>query len=387
MNTFYLIGLVGNIGSGKSTVRQMLEQLGAYTIDADALAHVTMQRGTPTWCAIVNAFGPDVLKFNGRIDRRKLGARVFADADALQKLESIVHPAVRALIIDLLNQNTKPIVVIEAIKLVEAGMYEWCDALWAVNCKPEVQIQRVMQTRQMSETDARARLAAQGSFEDKLRLADVIIDNSDSLDHTRAQVEKAWRAIQPATARDKSEWLHGLPIAESVSAPATPRTKEMEVRRLRRNDLGAFGAAIVRREKLTKPLSREELLKRFGERGYRIAIIDSHIVALAAWEAENLVATVREVWAESADDAAQALPRLFALIEKEARELLCEVAILLLEPNTPEFIIAQAQAAGYAAQQFDALHKLWKQAVQDRIQPGDQLFSKRLREEVITKPF
>ena len=149
MKNFYLIGLIGNLGSGKSTVRKMLEQLGARGIDADALAHVVMQRGTPTWRAIVDAFGASILAYDGRIDRRALGARVFADASALQTLEAIVHPAVGALTKDLLRETTQPVVVLEAIKLIGAGMHHWCDALWAVTCPVDAQIERVTRTRQI----------------------------------------------------------------------------------------------------------------------------------------------------------------------------------------------------------------------------------------------
>ena len=447
---FYLIGLIGNLGSGKSTVRKMLERLGASGIDADALAHLVIQRGSPAWRAIVATFGIGVLEFNGRINRRKLGAKVFADPVALQKLEAITHPAVGAATRELLRENQKPIVVIEAIKLVEAGMAQWCDALWAVTCSDQVQIERVMRTRNMSEADARARLATQGSFESKLKLAQVIIDNSGDEKNTRAQVEKAWQTIRPDTARDKREWLLGIrvedkpaPIAPPVgetptlaetpavvemSAPIappviemlpppiveptvvvptpaavepspvlappvieapqpTPGPKKIEVRRSRRNDLDALGIAINKKEKRAEPLAREEMLKRFGERGYRIAVADKQIVALAAWEAENLVASVREVWAESAEDAAQALPRLFELIESEAHALLCEVVLLMVDGSAPDFIIAQIHASGYATQDTGTLHKLWRQAVAERMQPGEHVWVKKLGEGLITKPF
>jgi dephospho-CoA kinase len=433
MNNFYLIGLIGTIGSGKSTVRKMLEELGAYSIDADALAHVVMRRGTPTWREVVNTFGTDILKFNGRIDRRKLGARVFPDPQSLAKLETLVHPAVRNLTKDLLRQTQKPIVVIEAIKLVEAGMHQWCDALWAVDCKPAVQIERVMRTRHLSEAEARARLEAQGSFADKLRLATVVIDNNGPPSATRAQVENAWKQIQPGTARDKSAWLLDLPVAEAVAPPLietpppvepakpilppmpdwaksaptvapTPAIEhervvveppvpawaravlELQVRRARRSDLEALSIALAKKEQRPTPFTREEILKRFGERGYRIALADQRIVALAAWEAENLVASVREIWAESAETATQALPRLFELIESEARELLCEIVLLIVEPGAPEYIVTQAQRSGYQREELDALHTLWRQAIQERMQPNDTLWGKRLRE-VITRPF
>jgi len=438
VNTFYLIGLLGQIGSGKTTVLKMLAQLGACTIDADMLAHLTMQRGTPTWTAIVKTFGASVLKPDGQIDRRKLGGLVFAKPEALQQLEAIVHPAVRTLTQDLLRANPKPVVVIEAIKLVEAGMHEWCDALWAIDCTPATQIERVMRTRNLSQAEAEARLAAQGSFEEKYKLANVIIDNAGDKKATLRQVEKAFRAIRPETARDKREWLFGVPrepevqteevappaITEETTAPPLPdwakerpavrvvtRQKtappttggkpgiispptpdwaksktEVEVRRTRRSDLEMLSVALATKENRTKPLSREETLKRFGERGYRIAIADKKIVALAAWEAENLVASVREMWTESPDIAALALPRLFELIESEAGELLCEIVLLMIPNSASAHIVGQVRAAGYQPQDFKTLHKLWQQAVQDRMQPGDELWGKKLRE-VAVKPF
>jgi dephospho-CoA kinase len=207
MNNFYLIGLIGSIGSGKSTVRQMLEKLGARGIDADKLAHAVTRRGSPAWHKIVDTFGTEILQADGRINRRQLGKRVFADSAALEKLESIIHPAVRELTLQTLRKNRRAVVVIEAIKLVESGMVRWCDALWAVTCTPEAQIERVRHTRHMREQDTRARLKAQGAFEKKLRRAQVVIDNSGNQAATRAQVLRAWQAIDPASARDKRGWL------------------------------------------------------------------------------------------------------------------------------------------------------------------------------------
>lgn len=397
----------------------MLEQLGARGIDADALAHVVMRRGTPTWRAIVDAFGAEILTYDGRIDRRKLGARVFADAAALQTLEGIVHPAVGALTKEILRETTQTVVVLEAIKLFEAGMHHWCDALWAVTCAPETQIERVMRARQISAEDARARLAAQGSFEEKLRHADVVIDNSGDAHATRTQITRVWKTIRPETAHDKGEWLWNIPrvppspivppesvvasppppvtVAPEISPPpvaptpapppvAAKPTPEFDVRRSRRNDLDALSVAIAKRENLARPLSHEEALKRFGTSGYRIAIGEGRIVSFAAWEAENLVATVREMWAESNYIALLVLPRLFELIEEEAHRLLCEVIILFLEVSTPLYISEQARACGYQQVELSGLHPVWQPIVRERIKPGERIWAKRLREEMITKP-
>ncbi len=412
MNNFYLIGLTGHLGSGKSTVRRMLEKLGARGIDADAVARVAMERGTPIWFSIVDKFGADLLQFNGEINREKLGARVFTNGGALQALEAILHPAVEHFLREMLREEQTPVVVIEAIKLIESGLHHRCDAVWVVTSVPEVQLERVMRDRRMRYEDARARLDAQGSLDEKLRLATVVIDNSGDEEATRAQVEQAWQAIQPQSARDKSEWLLGLPhvaappstqaapapvpstqvapapvpVAESEPEPPQVSEAPIELRRARRTDLAALGVALAQRAHRTEPLPRAEVVKRFGESGYRIAVADNRIVAFAAWDAENLVAVVREVWAESAEAAARALPQLFTLIENDASSLQCEVVVLLIDQLTPAFVAEQARADAYEPKQIDTLYRVWRQVAEDRLQAGDQIWLKRLREGIITKP-
>ncbi|MBI3741041.1 MAG: dephospho-CoA kinase [Chloroflexi bacterium] len=396
MKNFFLIGLTGNLGSGKSTVRKMLESLGAHGIDADALARYALARGTAPWHSVVETFGWDVVKFNGEIDRVKLGTRVFATPDALGKLEAIVHPAVAALIQHTLRHTPESIVVIEAIKLIEAGLHLWCDAVWVVKCAPEVEIERVRHAREMSEADARARLAAQGSLDEKLRVANVVIDNSDAEKETRAQVQRAWDAIQPQTARDKRGWLsdyQDAPVAapilastESVQVEKEPRLEKIEARRATRKDLDALGAVLIKKEKRAEPFPHAELLKRFGKFGYRLALCDEKIIALAGWEAENLVATVRELWAESESMASLALPKLIALIEEEARALSCETILLLVEENAMAYVRENSRALGYQERNLSALHPTWRQVVKDRLQTGDQIWVKRLREQLVTSP-
>jgi len=169
-----------------------------------------------------------------------------------------------------------------------------------------------------------------------------------------------------------------------VTAPkAAP---EFEVRRSRRSDLDALAVAIAKRENLARPLSHAETLKRFGGGGYRIAVSEGRIVAYAAWEAENLVATIRELWAESSYIALLVLPRLFDLIEDEAHTLLCEVSILFLEVSAPLYLSEQARTHGYQLVELSQLHPVWQPIVRERLRPGERLWAKRLRAELITKP-
>ena len=192
----YLIGLTGNIATGKSTVAKMLDDLGATVIDADALVHELQRKGTATYDAIVAAFGPASLNQDREIDRTALGAIVFSDPAKLQLLESIVHPAVLLESIRRIGEAVTPVVVYEAIKLIEAGRAEMCDAVWVVTARSDVQLDRLMRDRRMSEAEARQRIEAQPPQSEKVRHATLVIDNSGSLAETRQQVETAFRAIE-----------------------------------------------------------------------------------------------------------------------------------------------------------------------------------------------
>lgn len=194
----YLIGLTGNIATGKSTIARMLSDLGATVINADALVHELQRPGTPTYDAIVEAFGRGILDRAGEIDRPALGAIVFADPAQLRVLESILHPAVAIESQRRLAAATTPVVVYEAIKLIEAGRADMCNAIWVVTARPEVQLRRLMHTRGLNEADARQRIGAQPPQAEKLQHATVIIANSGTLNETQRQVQAAFEAIERA---------------------------------------------------------------------------------------------------------------------------------------------------------------------------------------------
>jgi len=192
----YLIGLTGNIACGKSTVLRELQRLGAETLDADMVAHACMRRGRPAYAAIVATFGREILGPDGEIDRRALGRIVFADPEALARLEAIVHPAVLDYTSEWLGTVVTEVAVIDAIKLFEAGMAERCDEVWVVTCPPEKQVWRLMHYRGYSEDEAWQRVRAQPPQEEKAARADVVIANSGSVAKLRAQVRSAWEQVQ-----------------------------------------------------------------------------------------------------------------------------------------------------------------------------------------------
>jgi dephospho-CoA kinase len=188
------IGLTGNIACGKSTVGKLLMSRGAEYIDADRLVHVLLEPGTPENARIVERFGPEVRAADGRIDRPQLGGIVFADPAALRELEAILHPGVRAEIHRRMAASTAPMIVVDAIKLFEGGLAREMDVNWVVICPRSEQVRRLMAERGMTAEQAETRISAQGSQEEKVRQADVVIDNGGSLEATERQVVAALAA-------------------------------------------------------------------------------------------------------------------------------------------------------------------------------------------------
>jgi len=206
----YLIGLTGNIGTGKSTVARMLADLGAHVIDADRVAHGLMAPGMPVGRAVVEQFGPAILQEDGAVDRARLAEVVFGDPRALARLEAIVHPAVMEEVDRRVRASHARVVVVEATKLIESGMHRGCDALWVVTCKPEQQIARLAAQRGMAGQETERRVAAQSPQAEKVALATVVIDNTGSLAETRAQVEQAWAAVEEVQGGDPVERIRGF---------------------------------------------------------------------------------------------------------------------------------------------------------------------------------
>jgi dephospho-CoA kinase len=198
----YILGLTGNIASGKTTVGLLLLELGlSIYIDADNVVHELYLPGQALPARLAEAFGSGVLDADGGVDRRALGAIVFNQPERLRQLEAIVHPAVReALLAKVRALPEDAIGALDAIKLVESGYAPFCHGLWIVTCPEEIQLQRLTQQRGLSVEEARARLAAQPPIEAKLPLATAVIHNDGSLDSLRQQVTDAWRAFTASLA-------------------------------------------------------------------------------------------------------------------------------------------------------------------------------------------
>ena len=195
--TAYLIGLTGQIGSGKSTVGLLLRELGATVLDADEVTREVQRPGEPAFSAIHAAFGGrDILAEDGTIDRAKLAQKVFADPQALGRLERIVWPQVIARILDaragMFDDST---LAVEAVKLLDSPLAAVCDEIWVTVASQAALVERVV-GRGMSAGEARMRLDAQMAEADYRRRATAVIDNSADLKELRRQVQGAWRRSQ-----------------------------------------------------------------------------------------------------------------------------------------------------------------------------------------------
>ena len=193
------IGLTGGIGSGKSTVSQLLGELGAFVIDADKVGHEIYLPGKEAWKQVTAAFGQDILAPDQTIDRKKLGAIVFGSDDARKKLNSIVHPLMFKDIDDRIKEKradgfTDPIVV-EAAILIEANWLPLADEVWLVVTNKNAVIERVASQRGLSAKDTEARIASQLSDAERRKYATLVIENDGSLEDLKIKVQQAWNRI------------------------------------------------------------------------------------------------------------------------------------------------------------------------------------------------
>ncbi|HET8716176.1 MAG TPA: dephospho-CoA kinase [Nocardioidaceae bacterium] len=190
------VGLTGGVASGKSTVSAVLAELGAVVIDADLLAREVVAPGTEGLAEIVEAFGTEVLTDDGELDRPAMGARVFADEPARRRLEGIIHPRVRARAAELEAAAPPGSVVVHDIPLLtETGQADTFDAVVVVDVPVETQVQRMVDARGMSEVDARARVAAQASREQRRAVATYVIDNSGTREDLRERVAEVFAEL------------------------------------------------------------------------------------------------------------------------------------------------------------------------------------------------
>ena len=373
----YVIGLTGNIGTGKSVVRRMLEHLGAYGIDADALSHRTIAKGAPGYQPVIDLFGRWILSPQGEIDRTKLARVVFGDKEALAQLEGIIHPLVQQGVDWLIRRSTQPVIVVEAIKLLELSLSRGCDSIWVTYTPPEIQLARLMVNRKMSEAEARQRIAAQPPQEQKLAAANMVIRNDSSFEETWKRVTAAWKRLVPKmteAAQDvKTRPLHRLPQGELSVLRGKPRDSE------------AIAGLINRAGKPPKPVSRDDVMAAFGEKAFLMLRVGPQLAGLLGWQVENLVARTVDIILAQDVPPNEALPALMEEMERSSKNLQCEASLVFVPPE----LASEAfwKGLGYEKR---AVHSLgvsaWQEAAAELIRPGNTLYFKQLRVDRVLRP-
>lgn len=383
----YVIGLTGNIGTGKSMVRKMLEHQGAFGLDADALAHQASAKGGPAYAQIIKLFGEWIVGENGEINRAQLGNIVFAQSEALAKLEAILHPVVGQAVDFLVKRTKAQVVVIEAIKLIESGLAKECNALWVVNVPEAVQIARLVEKRKMSEDEALRRIQAQSPQSEKIKLASVVIDNSGTFEDAWTQVQAAFNKIMPSVST--AQPAAPTPTSPSIATPAAvgAEAKTIKVRRGNPRDAAAIAEFIKQVTNGARVLSRADVIAAFGDKAYMLGEYGDQLAALAGWKVENLVARVDEFFVGAGAPLDKLAPPLIEAVEGASRELQCEAALIFV-PLPMAQSAAQALAGnGYAPQTGDKLGvAAWKDAVKESMPANTGLLFKKLREDRVLKP-
>lgn len=193
------IGLTGGIASGKSTVSAMLHELGAHILDADKVGHQAYEPGTKVWEGVVAAFGQEVVGENGAIDRKKLGPIVFADPEALKRLNAIVHPRMKEMMAEMLDELRREakvrVTIVEAAILIEANWQSLVDEIWMTAAPEGVAKERLVSRNGFSPEEAERRIRSQLSNDERKKHAGRVIDTNCSLDDVRTQVERLWAEI------------------------------------------------------------------------------------------------------------------------------------------------------------------------------------------------
>ncbi len=372
----YVIGLTGSIGTGKSVVRRMLEHLGAYGIDADAITHRAISRDAPCFDDIVKTFGTHILTPEGQINRQKLGRIVFNDPEALAMLESIIHPLVEQAVDLIIRRASQKVVVIEAIKLLESNLAKECDAVWAVYSPPEVQLSRLTHNRNMTEEEARQRMAAQVPQESRFAEAAVVIKNSTTFDDTWKQVTAAWqRHVPTANAR---------PIP--VSQPVKLSLGEVNIERAGPKNVDEIVEVLNRLKGSQAGDAVTSSTITLGEKAYLILRIEQNPMGILAWQVENLVARTTEIALDSALPPAQFLPLMINEMEKASTDLQCEASLIFVPEQLAHHDILWT-GLGYEKRTPSSLEVLaWQEAAEESMPAGTTLFFKQLREDRVLRP-
>ncbi len=369
----YIIGLTGNIATGKSVVRRMLEHLGAYTIDADALAHRAIAKDAPGYQPVIETFGKWILDSDGQINRSKLAGLVFRDPEALSKLENIIHPLVEQAVEILVQRANQRVVVIEAIKLLESSLRSACDSIWVTYAPEEIQIDRLMRKRNFSREEAISRIHSQGAQSEKIERANTVVRNTGSYDELWKQVTAAWKQVSPTS--------DTMPVIVKKATGG-----DFAVQRGRPRDSEVIANLITRLSNGKQKMSKLDVMEAFGDKAFLLLQVNDQVVGLAGWQVENLVARTTDLYIEPAHVSDKALETLVSEVERASQDLQCEASLIFPLPDLASHE-ASWKALGYQKRTPESLGvQAWQDAALESKPPGSVLMFKQLRVDRVLRP-
>ncbi len=404
-----IIGLTGNIATGKSAVMRLVNDFGADVIDADAIVHELLNNNTDLQQAIENAFGADVRREDGRIDRAALGGIVFGKEGAMNQLERLIHPSVRANVHAKIKKSKRDIIFIEAIKLLEGPLADICQQIWVTRCSKQKQLERLRVCRGMSTPDAAVRIKAQSSQADKVAMADVVIDTNSFFDNTLSQVELAWDrlpsvdTLDPVTLPDPSEIAPIKPKMVTKAASSAPigsvkvelkrpdpippmeRPEGMEVRRARPADIPSVLLLIQKATDGKLKMTRTDLLMALSERSYFIGRIGTEVTTVIGWSVDMQVGLIDEIFVYPPEAVHSTMTAVIEDIEKSADAHICETLNVFLTEDTPDDIRDLFIERGYLDVPMEQLPHAWQIALTESQPEDTEFLLKVLREDRLNR--
>jgi len=442
----YVIGLTGNIAVGKSYVRQMLQHLGAYPIDADQLTHQAMAPGAPAYKPVVELFGRFILNDEGQINRARLGSIAFAVPEALIALETAIHPAVRQAIGILVTRAKQSVIVVEAIKLLEGDLAQAVDAVWVVDAPADLQLRRLVEKRKMSLDEARKRIAAQRPQSEKLAQAHVVVTNDGNVEETWRQVQNGWEDIQrlltpPAptptfapvkplsissglptpVAQVQPTPVQTAPVAPRqaptqpvpqpiqplgtspavvapaavapVTAPVGVATRVIDAKQpviIKRGMPGnAEAIATFISNVSPRQVARMDIMIAFGQKSFLLATGKSEaLVGVVGWQVENLITRVDEFYIVPELAKSDILGELIGAVEDASKELQSEVSFVVVPRTVGSELGSALLRRGYRLLKLEEIRfPSWREAAQEMLSIGGaDVLIKQLRADRVTKP-
>lgn len=390
----FIVGVTGNIATGKSAVMRLAAEESALTIDADKLVHELMDRDADMQAAIAVAFGPGVRRPDGRINRRALGEIVFNDADAMRDLEEMVHPAVSTEVFRRIAESDRPLIFLEAIKLLEGNLVEICQQVWVTRCSKKRQLDRLRICRGMDTQSAAARIKAQPPQEEKVARADVVIDTDGYMIETAAQFEKAWQRLpewvkvtprsKPAATKFKAKTAH-IPAerpaktrpaaASDLQRPATDgaamaaaspaRPDNLEVRRARPSDIPSILLLIQKATGGKVKMKRAELLMALSDRSYFIGQIGAEISTVIGWNIDSQIASIDQLFVYPSEAFKETGLAIIEEIEKSAQAHICEIIVVFLAQEGSAEVVQFFASLGYEVTEVENLPPAWRRAIEE----------------------